>query len=56
MNNAIERGVGQLCTTNRNRVMEVFLEPALLLSGQNKYTNIKGFWKTKQECPVSKKY
>ena len=42
--NAIQRGVRQLCTTNRYRVTEVFLEQALLFSGQNKYVNIRRFW------------
>ena len=39
--NSIQRGVRQLCTTNRYRITEVFLEPALLFSGQNKYVNIR---------------
>ena len=30
----MQRGVGQLCTTNRYRVIEVFLEPALLFSNK----------------------
>ena len=41
--NAMQRGVGQLCKTNRYRVMEFFLEPALLFSVKNKYANIKSF-------------
>ena len=43
--NAIQRVVRQLCMTNRYHVTEVSLEPVLLFSGQNKYTNIRRFWK-----------
>ena len=40
----IQRWVGQLSTTNRSWVMEVFLESIVLFFGQNKYTNTRRFW------------
>ena len=40
----IQQGVGKLWATNGYQIMEVFLEPALLFSGQNKYTNIRRCW------------
>ena len=39
--NAIQCEVAQLSTTKCYRVTEVFLAPAVLFSGQNKYTNIR---------------
>ena len=44
LKNVIQRGVGQLSTTNRSWVIEFFLELIVLFFGQNKYTNIGWFW------------
>ena len=41
---AIQRGVGQLSTTNHSWVMKVFVKSVVLFFGKNKYTNIRRFW------------
>ena len=42
--NAIQRGVGQLSTTNHFYIIKVFLKLIVLFFRQNKYTNIRRFW------------